>query len=182
MARTPWLILGVLNVGLIIASTITAPPSPAPTSALSFRNPLIAGYTFDFASVNGTTTIWAASYTNPANQFDQTDEGTVTDIGTDLMYRETREWNTAGGETYSATYSCHVNATRLCWCNVWGSSVVNGTTKAFPNETLDLGALSPVLYTMTVENNTLVPLNTRTQSTPVATKSQSSKLIPNLRH
>jgi hypothetical protein len=47
---------------------------------------------------------------------------------------------------------------------------------------LGVGALSPTLYTMMVENNTLVALNTRTQSIPAATKSLSSKLILSLSH
>jgi hypothetical protein len=135
------------------------------------------------ASVNGTTTIWAATYANPSWIDDQTDEGTVTDVGTDIIWRETRQWNTAGGETYSGTYSCHVNATRLYWCATWGLSVVNGTTKVFNNGTLGVGGLATSLYTMTAENGTLVPLTPKiTSSIPTATKSLFSQSNANPRH
>src|ERR1700712_834690 len=69
------LILHLFNLGAMMASTTTAPPSVE--SALTFRNPLMDEITLKFASVNGTTTIWAAGYTAPPGRSYVTADGTV---------------------------------------------------------------------------------------------------------
>src|ERR1700712_1257088 len=159
------LLLGLLNLGVVMASTITSPALAE--STLTFRNPLMDGITFKSASVNGTTTIWAAGYTAPPGHFYETADGTVTDIGTNLIWRETRFWNSSTatfiGETDITTQSCDVNVTKYQRCVAWGSNIYGNLTEVRTTETYTGGALSPgTLPPMTVSNGTLVYVQTTT--------------------
>jgi hypothetical protein len=175
-------IISLFNLGLAVASTITAttPTNPIQT----FRNPLdVDGATLKFVSINGTTTIWAASFTATVpltSRFYFTGEGTVTDVGTSLTWRDTRSWNEFNGNTVILTDICNVNVT-IFWCAGWGLEVINNATTTIANRSISGDALVQYLPTMTVTNGTLAALNTQTtRSFPTPTKSQLLRSIQDL--
>lgn len=160
---------------LALSSTITPAPTPTPTS--SYRDPLLGGRTLRSGSVNGTTTIWTAYYSDASIAW-QTAEGTVTDEVTSLIWSETNVYTSpAGLLTICRTASCQVSSGVRTWCTNSWASIANGTTIDVSNEALSGVAVSEFpLPTKTVSDGLLEPLNTNPILTPIPTPTSSSKI------
>jgi hypothetical protein len=162
-------------LALALSSTIT--PAPTPTPISSYRDPF-GGGTLISGSVNGTTTIWTASFSDASLTWETT-EGTATDEVTGLIWSRTEQYSAkAGLYTSYTTGSCQVSSGGVrTWCTESWAGVANGTTFFASNSAFSGNAVSEFpLPTMTVSDGLLVPLTTNPILTPIPTPTSSSKI------